>query len=1037
MKNLAAVPSLKSALIAISLVSASPVASETIRFAESGQRTLDVDLTQDSSQSVVIEFSRPGVLQGVLVQDKVDLVLSVTAPGQAQPYILDDLDASQDETFWLPIEPGTLRVEISRKDPEARILRQLNLDFDDQPGEPERLFAQAKELGYQASEIRRARRRDQFERAADLERRALGIWRTLGEEGLSGESHLRLATTLRAMGQVEDAIIEYQQAREAYRRAGDTKSEAVSLHNLGVTYEGRANLEEAQQAYERARSLVARGSRGWGFSTMNLAGIKRKLGDLDASQDLAMEVLGSDHGWDLRQTGRTYLLMAANAFDQADYWGARRNNEKAVDLLERSGDDILLANALQNLATFLTSVGDNWAAIEVIQESMPLWQKAGSSAGESVAMKSLGGAHAALGNTDEAIKTLRRAIEIANRAENGYGEAESQRLLGGLVRGKEGRTLLNQSLDYFEETKQEQGMAQTLLALVELELESGLTSPEAKLRIERAMEVARSIGNQLLVERALRARSRLHSLNGDWDLAYTDSQRAVELLDNYTTQIASLTGRAQFREKLGQLRDLLLEISMNLDSQETGQFGSWDNFWLTDASKALLLRELLAYRTETTADPADDQWRSKLSSAQLRWFQEGDPSTAADIALATRQHARSQEPISPLELVKQVPEDVRRSIPEDLAIVEFVLSDKAAHAFVLTRMGLKVVELGRDSSAQELDQLRTYLSERPSRIRGRLQAEAVKRVASSYWMPIESELARLEGDEPTFTRIALVPDGILYRLPLGWLREQACATDCRQRTLARIPSFAVAREVPIAPESDSKILIWADPVFSEDDSRLAKAKESVGQGRKSGPLFGTGSRSRSDRRLPFSRDEAESIAAIAGARATTFTDFKANRETLASNAQGAQYLHFATHAVAHANSPTLSGLVLSMVDEEERAVDGFLDLFELAELDLQAELVTLSACSTALGAEIKGEGVVGVSYGFFAAGARKTLTSLWPIEDEAAAVFMKVFYKNLIERRMRKAEALRETQEIVGARPEYRHPHYWAGWVLQSIDLNF
>jgi CHAT domain-containing protein len=129
--------------------------------------------------------------------------------------------------------------------------------------------------------------------------------------------------------------------------------------------------------------------------------------------------------------------------------------------------------------------------------------------------------------------------------------------------------------------------------------------------------------------------------------------------------------------------------------------------------------------------------------------------------------------------------------------------------------------------------------------------------------------------------------------------------------------------------------------------------------------------------------------------------------------------------------PELSGIVLSLVDREGRPQDGFLRLYEIYNLKLGADLVVLSACRTALGKEIKGEGLVGLTRGFMYAGAARVIASLWGVEDRTTAELMKSFYYEMLVKGRRPAAALRIAQLHI-RREKQLPPYYWAAFVLQG-----
>ncbi|HXO18828.1 MAG TPA: CHAT domain-containing protein, partial [Thermoanaerobaculia bacterium] len=185
-------------------------------------------------------------------------------------------------------------------------------------------------------------------------------------------------------------------------------------------------------------------------------------------------------------------------------------------------------------------------------------------------------------------------------------------------------------------------------------------------------------------------------------------------------------------------------------------------------------------------------------------------------------------------------------------------------------------------------------------------------------------------------------------------------------------------------------------------------------------------------RLRFSGQEADAIAALvpAGQRLKAVS-FAASRATALSG-ELARYrlVHFATHGWLDSRHPELSGLVLSLFDERGEAEDGFLRLADIYDLELHADLVVLSACRTALGKEVRGEGLVGLTRGFMHAGAARVVASLWSVEDRATADLMRRFYEGMLRRRETPAAALREAQLAMAADPRWRAPYFWAGFSL-------
>jgi CHAT domain-containing protein len=168
-------------------------------------------------------------------------------------------------------------------------------------------------------------------------------------------------------------------------------------------------------------------------------------------------------------------------------------------------------------------------------------------------------------------------------------------------------------------------------------------------------------------------------------------------------------------------------------------------------------------------------------------------------------------------------------------------------------------------------------------------------------------------------------------------------------------------------------------------------------------------------------------------QSTKSLDFRASRDAaINSDLTGYRFIHFATHGLLNSRNPELSGIVLSLVGIDGRPQNGFLRLHEIYNLKMPADLVVLSACQTALGKEIRGEGLIGLTRGFMYAGAARVVATLWKVDDVATAELMKRFYYGMLRNGLSPAAALREAQAEIRSRERWRSPYYWAGFILQG-----
>jgi CHAT domain-containing protein len=229
------------------------------------------------------------------------------------------------------------------------------------------------------------------------------------------------------------------------------------------------------------------------------------------------------------------------------------------------------------------------------------------------------------------------------------------------------------------------------------------------------------------------------------------------------------------------------------------------------------------------------------------------------------------------------------------------------------------------------------------------------------------------------------------------------------------------------------VAVLADPVYERDDPRLEVKRDgtpAIDQADIDLSLIDTGS---GIARLLASAEEAEIVQMVPESARLKAMGFDANIDTVRSPAM-AQYriLHFAAHGIFNNEHPELSGIILSLYDKEARPRAGFLRLQEIYNLNLPAELVVLSACDTALGKEIDGEGLIGLTRGFMNAGSAAVVASLWKVDEDATAELMKYFYTGVLKEGLAPATALRNAQTKMWQIKRRRPPYYWAAFVLHG-----
>jgi CHAT domain-containing protein len=286
-------------------------------------------------------------------------------------------------------------------------------------------------------------------------------------------------------------------------------------------------------------------------------------------------------------------------------------------------------------------------------------------------------------------------------------------------------------------------------------------------------------------------------------------------------------------------------------------------------------------------------------------------------------------------------------------------------------------------------------------VRARLDAGA--ELYRLLFAPIRAQLAGRRA-------LTIVPDGPLHYVPFGTMRDPA-APDRDKPFVAQnfsiefAPALRLAfgdREAAPPAWASSRMLLVADPVYNADDPRLPRATGTprpISSDRLSDLLrLRSGSDPEKLERLVSSARESERIRALPGLRSVDLLEgFDATRaKVLAQDLTQYRFIHIASHGFIDSEIPQLSALILGAWDRNGRVSDQYVRAGDLLARTFDAEVVVLSACDTALGRQVAGEGLVGLRYAALARGARSVVASLWPVSDAIAADLMTDMYRYIM-----------------------------------------
>jgi len=715
--------------------------------------------------------------------------------------------------------------------------------------------------------------------------------------------------------------------------------------------------------------------------------------------------------------------------------------ERALAIIRGVKDQRRVATTLNNVAEAYADLGNYSKAIELHNEALPLRRAVGDADGEANSLSNLGKSYAKVGEREKARDHFERALQIQRSTGNRYMLATTLRNIGSL----------NRQTGRYDES------------LVEL---------------EEAIGISRAIRDERGEAEALAELARVEHDRGHLDQLLERAERALDALESVRLRVTSPRLRASFFASIRDIQELKLEVLMRKHAERPGEGFDEKALQASERGRARSLLEMLGESgteirsgvDQALLDRERELGRLIAGKAEFQMRMLSGKHTDADAAAVEKELASFALELEQVEsriresspqyaaLTQTAPLGLReiqtKVLDEQTVLLEYALGTRKSFLWAVTPSSIDAFELPPRAEIEAVARLvydmatarnRNPANESPSARAARLrQADGAFLAASlkASRMLLTPAAARIADK-----RLLVVGEGVLQYLPFAALVEPGSDSSkpvplVANHEIVTAPSASVVtvlrRETAGRRPAEKAAAIIADPVFSIDDVRIAEQKTATAiAARKAAAGSGrsaTAPLTLNFERLRFSRTEAEAIARLTPPDATwKALDFDASRETVLRSEIG-QYriVHFATHSVLNNEHPELSGVVLSLVDRAGQPQNGFLRLYDIYNLRLGADLVVLSACQTALGGEINGEGLIGLTRGFLYAGAPRVVATLWEIDDRTTAEVMKLFYERMLVRGERPAAAMRSAQLAMWKTRGWDAPYYWGAFTLQG-----
>jgi CHAT domain-containing protein len=869
----------------------------------------------------------------------------------------------------------------------------------------------------------------------------------LKSQKLLAKTYYYLGRSYSGLNQFDKAKAAYLESKKAFTAAGLERDLIYILSDLGILCfiqedyaAARSYSEESVKLADSVKGSVA--PQGAWPDEFGVAGALSTLGELAAREGDISQAL------DYLQRSLTLYQRLSNAESSYDYYLAdvhaslgrvymsAGDNVQALAVLNKA---LVISKALKNQqqeASRLNDIGylymeqeDYAQARAKFKESLSIYRLLKNQREESRVLLNLGVIEQREARFDEALVHFHSSLETAKATDTFDVRIAAGEGIGVALTGKKdfvaALKVLDESLAFASKINDRTREAEVLWRSAEVRYEMGDFASSLQLA-QKALDQARQVHSPKLVYLVTATIGQTYAALNKNELAIQTLKEAVALAEAMRDQVAGQDESQQlfFENKISSynsLIKLLIEQGNTfdalvyaerakgrvlLDVLRSGRSDIAKYITRSEKEQTQLLNRKLSeindrIKIEESAGSSSliSLYR-QLDTARLEYqsFQNALYVTHPDM----RRRSGRTAPVTT--------EDINRLALNNCAYLEYVVSKEHVYVFVLTKKSgadvfeLKVVTLATKSAdlAQKTDLFHQRLADR--------HPEFADLSRELYKALVEPVVQQLRG----FSSICIIPDAFLWNLPFQALMPRTNHYLIEDYALSYATSLSVLLEMTkerVAAERRKAFLIaLGNPVIGKDEQRNEKLCP-----------------------LPEAETEVRSIAKKYGPAAKVLIGREASEKSFKALAPTYTRIHLATHGVLDNRHPLYSHLLLTKTNDDPEN-DGLLEAREIMNMDLRADLAVLSACETANGRVREGEGVVGMSWAFFVGGTRSILVSQWKVNSASTSQLMMGFYQVLESpnklSKSKKAEALQGAALKLLKDRQYRHPFYWAGFVL-------
>jgi CHAT domain-containing protein len=831
-----------------------------------------------------------------------------------------------------------------------------------------------------------------------------------------------------------------------HQRRHEAFDEALALNNIGLSFYYEGDYQSAIDVYRRAEPIYARLSEKPSDAQVrqNLALVEYELGRFsDAKLDYAEALKLVDQSDNPKLFAEILNNRALAEYVSGGLDAALEHYSAALTILTDIQVTREQARSLQGIGAVYYAVGDREQAIDYFKRSLSFRSEALDPRGRGASLRSLAAVLSDLNRPSESLALREQALALA-AAPSARLRIETQIAadLQKLGRRDEARAVVERALN--DAGDNAFGKALALMQRASLENEEQSYS-QAAADITVAINTLEKTETPAEDFDALLLAAELSQRQHDEKSARAFINRALRVAEKIRLESANPELRAGLWQPIRPAFDL--KISLASESNQTARDRiAVATLGIAEQYRARSLRDYQRQAMGADSGRIDALYREVADRrTELEARLDRSPETDSRVGAIRRDIAGLRRQIdiitgSPIKHARAV-DGTRKggsssiqaaveTIPADVTVIEYWLGNENAWAWVITRGKVRMINLGEskrlETAARDLyaslGSFATLREKERRRLTGNLYALAID---------------PLPADAMQSANLVIIPDGALHYIPfavLGKIISGEIRYLIDDHFVASTPSLttlATQGDHKSSPRKD-QVLIVSDPVYSTTDERLSATSQPVvakmASAQPASFTMRSGAGDGHFERLPGTAREAKAISALfTPAEIDDLSGLNASREALLSrDLSRYRIIHVAVHAISDAQAPRLSTLLLSTVDKSGRAISGNVFSGELLLRRVNADVFVLSACDTAVGREVAGEGLLGLRYAALAAGARSVVASMWQLPDRPAAELMAAFYTRMVRDHELPARALAEaTRE---ARRTFQDPALWGAF---------